>query len=324
MRTLMLVVAIAAVAPACTLDDPNTASTDQHVKSWNRLSSNRLSSNRLSSNRLSSNRLSSNSLDSTKLVALQDTAEILATAGGRDVYSYIISCALAPDARISADLNYLPVNPTATDDQPSRPADTSCVDTGGSANCPNYDCLNGVCTFSGNVGLAPGWVDHKLGNADAGWVSACIFARVNANNVAEAISLRGRNAALTVGTEEAAQFGLEEGAFYGNLFIDDPDPSHPPDWNACRGEDKAASPTLGGLANRACAEEHPVGSGVTWCGFKYNGDCRDFNTITLSPHACSSYDGTYNDCHDSLSNDKGKWHRSTNYRQVITTYVSNL
>ncbi len=325
MRTLIFVLAVATAAPACTLDDPSTGETTQRVELKNRLSSNRLSSNRLSSNRLSSNRLSSNALDSTKLVALQETAGILESVSGRDVYSYIISCALPADKSIVADLNYLPVVAAPGPNDPSRPPDTNCTDPGpNGVNCPNYTCVGGVCTFYGNANLAPGWISKKLGNADAGWVSACMFARVNANDVAEAISLRGRNDALAVSPEEAAEFTYEEGAFYGNLFINDPDPTHPPDWNACRGADKAATPTLGGLANRECAEENPNNLGFTYCGFKYNGDCRDFDTTTPSPHACASFDGTYNDCHDSQSSDRGHWHKSSNYRQVITTYISNL
>jgi hypothetical protein len=312
MRALMFVVAVAAASAGCTLEDTGSYNgAEFHSVIQNRLSSNRLSSNRLSSNRLSSNRLSSNALDSTKLVALQETAQILSDDEGRDVYSYIISCALPAPMTIVADLNYLPLA--------QRPADTTCADPGaGEVNCPNYDCAAGVCTFYGNLGLTPGWIDKKLDHAGKAWISACLFARVNANNVAEAVSMRGRNEGLVVGVAEREQFTLEEGAFYGNLFVNNTDPMVPPDWNACRGADKAADPTDGGLANRRCAEENPTTPGFTYCGFKYNGDCGDFEDAATAP-ACRTYDaanGAYNDC-------KGvNGHRqNAKYRTVITVHA---
>ena len=66
--------------------------------------------------------------------------------------------------------------------------------------------------------------------------------------------------------------------------------------------------------------------GFTYCGFKYNGDCRDF-APPANGFACGTYDAatwTYSDCHDSASGDNGKWHKSTNYRQAITIYVSGV
>ena len=70
------------------------ASRPEAAVTRNRLASNRLASNRLASNRLASNRLASNALSSTRLETTLATTELLATADGREVYSYIISCAL--------------------------------------------------------------------------------------------------------------------------------------------------------------------------------------------------------------------------------------
>lgn len=326
MRTLMFAVAIAAAAAGCTLDDSlDTAGTAQQAKMQNRLASNRLASNRLASNRLASNRLASNAISATELIANMEDAQILETSEGRDVYSYLISCALSFDQSIIADLSYLPVG--------TRPVATNCDDPGTAGeNCPNYSCTAaGVCTFSGNLGLAPRWKDHRLDSTGRGWVSACIFSRVNANQVAEAISLRGDHNSVAVSEDEAGEFDLEEGAFYGNLFVDDPNSAIPPDWNACRGRDKAATPTEGGLANRDCAAENPATLGYTYCGFKYAGDCADFDTAVPTPYACKSADSVvagavgytvYDDCFNRAG--AGHWSGSKRSRQVLTVYVSNL
>lgn len=312
MRTLMFVGALAAAAAGCTLDDPSTGETTQEVVIKNRLASNRLASNRLASNRLASNRLASNALSSSRLVALGETATILSDDEGRDVYSYIISCALPAGVNIEF---LVPGDPIPA-------AETACVNPV-TDPCPNYRCTGNLCTFFGNLGLAPRWADHKLGQADRGWVSACLFARVNASNTAEAISLRGRNDGLLVADEERGTFGLQEGAFYGNLFTDDTAPA--PDWNACRGSAKASSPTLGGLSNRRCAEENTTGNpGFTYCGFKYAGDCADFPTTPSTAYACDGFDAdatTYSNCRNTPV-ENGRWKRQTNYRQVITSYVS--
>ncbi len=312
MRPFHLAAAGSMLLFACTLEERSEGVTTQAATGWNRLAGNRLAGNRLAANRLAGNRLAGNrlagnALSSTRLEALQDTAQILETPEGRDVYSYIISCALPGDITIEADV------PGAPD---TAPPDTP------------YTCIAEHCTFPGNLGVAPRWLDHRLDRKGQGWVSACLFARVNANDTAEAISLRGSNPGLTVTTEELELYTAEEGAFYGNLFIDDSDPSVPPDWHACRGEAKAACPgdtgCGAGLANRDCAQENPATPGLTYCGFSYAGDCADFTPATPSAYACASYEagsGTYGDCHDEAG--FGRWPSSNKYREVITTWVAN-
>jgi hypothetical protein len=305
MSRFVLALALASAIPACTLDDqdPSVSSTDQALKGWNRLAGNRLAGNRLAGNRLAGNRLAGNSLSSTRLEALAETAEILQTVEGRDVYSYIVSCALEADMTIEATVAGAP--DTAPPETP-------------------YTCTGGLCTFVGGVGLAPRWQDKKLDLAGKGWISACLFARVNANDVAEQISLRGRNAALAVSEEEADDYSLEEGGFYGNLFTDAP-ASELPDWHACRGQGQAAGES-GGLALRDCTEENPANPGFTYCGFYYAGDCADYTPDFPSPYACRTFDagqGIYGDCHESAGNKSGSWSGGNKkYRQVITTFVS--
>jgi len=275
------------------------ANAAQAAETQNRLSSNRLAQNRLSSNRLAQNRLAQNALSSTRLEANLATAEMLATEGGRDVYSYIISCALPEGITIEAAV------PGAPDTAP--PATP-------------YTCTGGQCSFEGWLGLAEYWIDHKLAPKDQRWVSACLLARVNANDTAEAISLRGPHDSLTVTIDEAELYAVEEGAFYGNLFSGDPD--GPIDWNCCRGEGQASG-EFGGLELRDCTEEDPANLGFTLCGFKYAGDCADYSPEFPSPYACKVFNagqGTYEECYTEAGD--GKWPSLKTYREVITVYVS--
>lgn len=264
----------------------------------NRLATNRLATNRLATNRLATNRLATNSLSSTRLETSLATAEILATPDGREVFAYLMSCALPEGMTIEADV------PGA---QNSEPPATP------------YTCANEHCVFPGALGLAEDWIDHPLDPTGQGWVSACIFARVNALDTAEAISLRGAHAGLEVSIDEAELFTLEEGAFFGNLFARDDSPI---DWNVCLGADQASGET-GGLALRDCAEPDPADPTKTFCGFNFAGACRDFNPDFPSEYACSRYDaaaGFYTRCH--ASSGLGHWPASPPYRQVITVFVS--
>jgi hypothetical protein len=239
-------------------------------------------------------------LSSTALNSNPDTADILDSADGRDVYSYVVSCALAEGTTISADV-------------PGAP-DTAPPDS-------NYTCVGGHCTFIGAIGLAPRWADHKLDNKGAGWVSACVLARCNANGLAESISLRGRANALLVSGEELVDYSAEEGAFYGEIFDAGDTGQTDAEWllshaNACRG----ANNDVAHAQARDCATD------TAYCGFNIAGDCRDFDAFP-NAYACAGYTGTdgyYTDCHGVLGNNNGRWKpHDAPFREVITTYVTN-
>jgi len=275
------------------------ADAAQAAETKNKLASNKLASNKLASNKLASNKLASNALSSTRLEANLATAELLSTEDGREVYSYIISCALPAEITLVAEV---PDAPDTTLDAP-------------------YTCTSGHCSFQGGIGLAEYWIDHKLAPKDQRWVSACLLARVNANDTAEAISLRGPHDNLTVTIDEAELYAVEEGAFYGNIFSGDPD--GPIDWNCCRGEGQASGES-GGLALRDCTEEDPANPGSTLCGFKYAGDCADYSPEFPSPYACKVFNagqGSYEECYTAAGD--GKWPSLKTYREVITVYVTN-
>lgn len=294
-RTTALVLAVAGGLGWLT-HVTNAAITHNRLAT-NRLATNRLATNRLATNRLATNRLATNALSSSTLEASEASMELLATAEGRELFSYLVSCALPPDVTVQALLAGAP---------DSAPPDT------------NFTCANGVCRFDGGLGLAPDWAEHKLTSKAERWVSACLLARVNVHVTAEAISLRGNHPGLAVGQDEAETFILEEGAFFGNVFTHQDDPI---EWYACRGRGQAASEE-GGLVLRDCAEPDPDNPGYTYCGFIYVGDCADFDEMP-SAYACKNADsaqGSYSECHTAPG--PGKWPGARKYREVITAYVS--
>jgi hypothetical protein len=253
-----------------------------------RLSANRLSANRLSAYSAASNNAAASTLAASQLAVEQlgpheyavdpaAAAGLLATQDGREVLSFIVSCALPDGVTLVA---------TAPDGT--------------------------LLEFFGELGLASEWLDHPLREAGRGWVSACLFARVNANNAALPLSLRGPNQALAATPEEAAGWSLEEGAFYGDYFVS---PGEPVSWIACRGEDQALG-EAGGLVERDCAEPDPADPTRTQCGFTYAGDCGDF----APEHACKHFSPRdfYRKCDDRPIGEPD----SKAFREVITVFVA--
>jgi hypothetical protein len=226
---VFLAAACASALLACTDDLASTSSTTQDISAKNRLATNRLATNRLATNRLATNRLATNRLAANRLAANMVTAhDLLSTVDGRTVYSYLVGCAVPSGTTIVADI------PGAEDTTPDDP----------------FTCIDGTCTFEGAVGVAPDWLTHRLSHAGEEWVSSCVFARCNAHDTSEAISLRGKSTALAVSDDEAALYTVEEGAFYGNLFTDDDEPIA---WFSCEGEGQASG-EFGGLVVRDCTE----------------------------------------------------------------------
>ena len=262
----------------------------------NRLAANRLAANRLAANRLAANKLAASRLSEHRLEANSHAAELVSTADGREVYSYIINCALPDGKEIDATI------PGALDTAP-----------------PNtlYTCSKESCSFPGSIGLADYWIDHRLDVKGQRWITACLLARVNYYGVKVIISLRGVAPQLLVGKHEDERFSLEEGAFYGNIFDD---PNKPLNWNACRGRDAAAGET-GDLKLRVCTEPDPNDPTHTKCGFNYAGDCDSYTGSTAEPKTCNFFDsnGWYNGCLAARAADEGP--AAKPYSEVITTYV---
>jgi hypothetical protein len=170
----MVCLATAFALAGCVVDDLDTSETDDAV-----LTTNRLAANRLAANRLAANRLAANSLSAAALTA----GSLIETADGREVFSYIVSCAL--------------------------PAGTSVT---------VKDSLNNSYTFPGEIGLAPGWQTATPSVADRHWVTACLLARTNYYGVTVQLSMRGSHPALATTSTETNTYKVAEGAFYGDLF----------------------------------------------------------------------------------------------------------
>lgn len=252
----VLVASVGMVA-ACVDVGPDESSTEGNVETQNRLGVNRLGVNRLGVNRLAEAHLASARLSTDTFVLDSAGAELLlATEEGRDVLTYIISCAVPEGTILTVD------NPP-----PGAPSE-----------------------YFGSLGLAEKWLDRPLDRSGAGWVSACLYSRVNANQESVAISLRGSHRELATTPSEAAAYTLQEGAFWGNYFT----PLHKPiEWYACRGRAQAAGEN-GGLVDRDCTEPDPADPSKTICGFTYAGDCFDAGS---SRGACDKEkNGNYSEC----------------------------
>jgi hypothetical protein len=272
------------------------AAPAQADETSNRIAANRIAANRIAANRIAANKLAARKLSENHLEADSEAAEMLGTADGRDVYSYIINCALPEGKEIDATV------PGASDTAPPETL---------------YTCANESCRFPGSLGLAEYWIDHRLDGKGQRWITACLLARVNYFGIKVIISLRGVAPQLLVGRHEAERYSLEEGGFYGNIFSD---PNKPLAWNACRGKDAAAGET-GDLKLRVCTEPDPNDPTHTKCGFNYAGDCGSYAGSATESKACNFFDsdGWYEGCLASQATDEGP--AANPYSEVITTYV---
>ena len=253
----------------------------------NKIAANKIAANKIAANRIALGRLALN---------VGAAGDLVATADGREVLTFLVSCALPIEERLVTTFDGV-----------------------------DYE-------FFGELGLAPGWIHRPLNQVDRGWVSACMFSRVNAHDVAVPISLRGPTPALAVTREERATFSVEEGAFYGQLFTPEPQPIQ---WIACRGRGLAGG-AFGGLSERDCAKPDPDHPGRTLCGFVFAGDCGDY----ARDRACESYSvrGQFyrrchaaplgrghhgdDDRHDDDDRDDDDDGRDGAFHQVITTFVT--
>jgi hypothetical protein len=282
---------VAVTLQACA-QAPDEWSTSSEVVSSNRIALNRIALNRIALNRIALNRIALNRIALNRLsVNLQSAADLLATADGQEVFSLVVSCAV--------------------------PSNTTLVATVDGADLE----------FLGEIGLAPEWLSGRLNPTGQHWVSACMYARVSAQEVVIPISMRGPDRQLAAGAGERATFTLEEGAFFGDAFgpLDQPLQAF-----ACRGRDKAAG-NAGALADRDCAAPDPANPGFSLCGMMFAGDCGSF----AADQACESFsekETFYRQCHttpirhpkahDDDQDGDGDDHLRHVFEQVITTFVT--
>jgi hypothetical protein len=160
------------------LEPPETSSDEQAVDSQNKLATNKLASNKLAANKLASNALAAASVASGTT-----GASLINTADGREVLTYIVSCALSAGQSITLK-----------------------------------DTTNASYTFTGSLGLGSAWLTRALTVAEQRWVSACVYARTNYFGVSVQLSLRGNTPLLATTAAERTTYGGLDGGFYGNLF----------------------------------------------------------------------------------------------------------
>jgi len=151
----------------------------------------------------------------------------------------------------------------------------------------NFTVGGTVFTLYGAMGMLPAWTTRALTADEASWISACVIARVNLTQTTVTISSRGSFAGLSSTADELANYRIEEGAFWGNSFVDQGSLQQ----YACNGVDQAANDTYGDLPLRQCAQWDGVaGSNLTPCGFHYAGLCSTACS-TGSPYANCSFQG---------------------------------
>ena len=189
MKLAMPLLAVASLTLAACVGAPGevdeqTETTRQAAVTSNALLSNALLSNALLSNALLSNALLSNALLSNALLSNALLSNGLSDPDSREVFTYIVSCALPAGAEIDVTVQGV-----------------------------NY-------SFDGELGLAPQWGQPK-GHCDGScqeWVSACLLARLDYLGQKEEISLRGDHPALKVSLKELVTYTEREATYFGNVF----------------------------------------------------------------------------------------------------------
>jgi hypothetical protein len=141
----------------------------------------------------------------------------------------------------------------------------------------------GGVTYSdaGGIGIAPGWTGAALTATEASWVSACLFAHMTDATTLIWVSVRGSEASLSANLTETTDYRIEEGAFWGNAFVDRGTIAA----YSCVGVDQAINDSYGNLPLRRCAHWDAVSSTTSACGMHYAGACRSACSTQTAPYA---------------------------------------
>ncbi len=165
---------------------------DEELITNNALNNNALNNNALNNNALNNNALNNNALNNNALNNNALVQAALTDSNARQVFKYIVSCALP----------------------------------GGKSVSVNVDGT--TYTYNGALGLAPEWgnEDGVCDQSCQEWVSACVLARVNYLGETVQISLRGDHPGLAVSYQEMNAFTKREATYYGNIFTADKSDRH--------------------------------------------------------------------------------------------------
>jgi hypothetical protein len=136
-------------------------------------------------------------------------------------------------------------------------------------------------TFSGSIGLAPGWLTEAMTPSEERWVSACLLAHVNYFGKQVRISIRATGIAvpeLEASTDEQQTYTIFEGGFFGNLFAPTPVAY------TCQGTRTSVQARDPILQDRVCTQETgettAEGMPLTVCQFLVTGRCEDPRSLT--------------------------------------------
>jgi hypothetical protein len=142
---------------------------------------------------------------------------------------------------------------------------------------------------TGGLGIAPSWTTGALTATQASWVSACVFAHVNDATKLIWLSVRGSDASLMPSLSERTDYQVEEGAFWGNAFLDRGAVAA----YSCTGVDQALDDSYGDLPLRPCAQWDGVASSnKSSCGMIYAGPCSSACSTQAAPYAGCSFQGS--------------------------------
>jgi hypothetical protein len=143
-------------------------------------------------------------------------------------------------------------------------------------------------SIHGGLGIAPEWTTDGLSAFQAAWVSACVLAHATDEATLVWISVRGAQPGLVTTVDESAQFQLEEGAFWGNVFVD----RGAVGAYSCNGVDQTADSSQGDLPFRTCTQwDRVAASNRSLCGMSYAGSCSAVCTTGTAPYAGCSFPG---------------------------------
>jgi hypothetical protein len=235
----------------------------------NSMTTNSLTTNSLTTNSLTTNSLTTNSLTTNALEAIQDPS---ATGeASRSVLRYMVACAF----------------------RPSQSFDFTWIDDAGVEREEHY---------VGELGLAPSWSSGPLDIRGQRMISACLAAHVNFYGVHVTLSARSGRGVLWLHPQdpELDEYAHVEGAFWGNIFGEDPY------LNSCY---KTSNVAYSRGLFRDCATGHVRPDGTTE-------DCGIINVAGPCEQVCRGYSpasGYYGRCTDR----PGVGHMRTDL--VITT-----
>jgi hypothetical protein len=177
--------ALVACAPSTPVDEP-VAEAHQAALVENALVENALVENALVENALVENALVENALVENALVENALVENALTDPNARELFKYVVSCALPADAHIDMTIAGVTYG------------------------------------FDGGLGLAPEWGEVG-GSCDAecrSWVSGCVIARLDYLGQAVQISVRGENDGLHTTKQERKTYKHIEATYYGDIFTD--------------------------------------------------------------------------------------------------------